>query len=200
MAKKFTLPEKPCTLSNKVITSGDGEGNEREELVKFSLEGLMLNAKEIDRVLGAGAHGRLFVQHKGEDIKPAFGDDVNELKLAHRYVECQVTLSLDDETVTLPASKITNVVLQPQIGGMTWMSCDIEAPAKLADGIEEIGNHAGLKIAAQLAFGSKPVLDKRQKNLPLGEGVDDDEEEGVAEDARSAKAKKGNGNGKAVHS
>lgn len=196
MAKKFTLPEKPCQLGGKVITSGDGEGNEREELVKFSLEGLMLNAKEIDRVLGAGAHGRLFVQHKGDDIKPAFGDDINELKLAHRYIDSTVTLSLDGETVTLPASKITNVVLQPQIGGMTWMACDIEAPAKLADGVEEIGNHAGLKIAAQLAFGSKPVLDKRQKNLPLGEGADDDQDE---EDAPPAKVKKSNGNAKGVH-
>lgn len=188
MAKKFTLPEKPCTLGGKVVTTGDGEGNSREELVKFSLEGLMLNAKEIDRVLGAGAHGRLFVQHKGEDIKPAFGDDINELKLAHRYVECQVTLTLDSETVTLPAAKITNVVLQPQIGGMTWMACDIEAPTGLADGVEELGSHSGLKIAAQLAFGSKPVLDKRQKNLPLGEGADDDEDEAVEE-----KPKRGNG-------
>jgi len=196
MAKKFTLPEKPCQLGGKVITTGDGEGNDREELVKFSLEGLMLNAKEIDRVLGSGAHGRLFVQHKGDDIKPAFGDDINELKLAHRYVDSTVTLSLDGETVTLPAAKITNVVLQPQIGGMTWMACDIEAPAKLADGVEEIGNHAGLKIAAQLAFGQKPVLDKRQKNLPLGEGADDDDED---DEAPLAKAKKSNGNGKGVH-
>lgn len=188
MAKKFTLPEKPCQLGGKVITSGDGEGSDREELVKFSLEGLMLNAKEIDRVLGAGAHGRLFVQHKGEDIKPAFGDDVNELKLAHRYVDSSITLSLDGETVTLPASKITNVVLQPQIGGMTWMACDIEAPSKLADGVESIGNHCGLKISAQLAFGQKPVLDKRQKNLPLGEGADDDEH-----DAGDEKPKRGNG-------
>lgn len=195
MAKKFTLPEKPCTLGGKVVTIGDGEGNAREELVKFSLEGLMLNAKEIDRVLGAGAHGRLFVQHKGDDIKPAFGDDINELKLAHRYVDCQVTLALDGETVTLPAAKITNVVLQPQIGGMTWMGCDIEAPASLADGVEELGSHGGLKIAAQLAFGSKPVLDKRQKNLPLGEGVDDNDDE----DDTPAKPKKGAGNGKGVH-
>lgn len=188
MAKKFTLPEKPCTLGGKVVTTGDGEGNDREELVKFSLEGLMLNAKEIDRVLGAGAHGRLFVQHKGEDIKPAFGDDINELKLAHRYVDSSITLSLDGETVTLPAAKITNVVLQPQIGGMTWMACDIEAPSKLADGVEHIGNHCSLKIAAQLAFGSKPVLDKRQKNLPLGEGADDE-----AEEPADDKPKRGNG-------
>lgn len=194
MAKKFTLPEKPCTLGGKVITCGDGEGEKREELVKFALEGLMLNSKEIDRVLGAGAHGRLFVQHKGEDVKPAFGDDINELKLAHRYVDCVVTLTLDGETVTMPAAKITGVVLQPQIGGMTWMACDIEAPSKLADGVEELGNHAGLKVAAQLQFGQKPVLDKRQKNLPLAEGTDDDEDEEVPE-----KTKRGNGRQPAAH-
>lgn len=189
MAKKFTLPEKPCELGSKVTNTGDGEGVEREELVKFSLKGLMLNAKEIDRVLGAGAHGRLFVQHKGEDIKPAFGDDVNELALAHLYADCTVTLSLDDQVVTMPKAKISKVVLQPQIGGMTWMGLEVEAPTKLADGIESISNHCGLKIAAQLAFGQKPVLDKRQKNLPLGEGTDDEEDDTPAD----PKAKKGNG-------
>ncbi len=112
MAKKFVLPEMSCTLGGKVITTGDGDGEKREELVKGSLAGLMLNSKQLDKVLGNGAHGRLFNQHKGEDIKPAFGDDVNELKLVHRYVDCSVTLSLDDETVTMPAAKIMNVVLQ----------------------------------------------------------------------------------------
>jgi hypothetical protein len=190
MPKKFTLPEKPCELGARVINSGDGEGDKREELVRFSLKGLMLNAKEIDRVLGSGAHGRLFVQHKDEDIKPAFGDDVNELALAHLFADSTVTLSLDDSTVTMPKAKISKVILQPQIGGMTWMSCEVEAPTKLADGVEALGNHCGLKIAAHLVFGSKPVLDKRQKSLPLGEGVVDDDEE---DEAPPAKAKKGNG-------
>lgn len=193
MAKKFTLAEKPCELGSKVTTSGDGEGNEREETVKFQLKGLMLNAKEIDKVLGNGAHGRLFVQHKGEDIKPAFGEDVNEFALAHLYADCTVTLSLDDQVVTMPKAKISKVILQPQIGGMTWMGCEVEAPTNLADGVESIGSHCGLKIAAHLAFGQKPVLDKRQKNLPLGEGVqDEDDEDDAGEKPR------GRGNGKQV--
>lgn len=197
MAKKFTLPEKPCTLGGKVVNNGDGEGDKREELVQFSLEGLMLNAKEIDRVLGAGAHGRLFVQHKGEDSKPAFGDDINELRLAHLYADCIVTLSLDSGTVTMPKAKISKVVLQPQIGGMTWMSCAVEAPTKLADGIEEIGNHAGLKVAAHLQFGQKPVLDKRQKSLPLNEG-DDGEDDDDQDDEKPARGR-GKGNHVGAH-
>src|SRR5258707_1218478 len=155
MAKKFTLTEKPCTLGGKVITTGDGEGKEREELIKFSLEGLMLTSKELDKLLGAGAHERLFVK-KGESLEPFFGDDINEHKLPHRYLESTVTLSFDDSTVTLPKAKIMGVVLQPQIGGMTWMGCDVEAPTSLADGVETLGSHSGLKIAAQLQVGSKP--------------------------------------------
>jgi hypothetical protein len=193
MPKKFTFTEKPCQLGGKVITSGDGEGQSREELVKFSLKGLMLNAKELDKILGNGAHGRLFVQHKGEDIKPAFGEDVNELKLAHLYADCVVTLALDGGTVTMPAAKISNVVLQPQIGGMTWMGCDVEAPTKLADGVEEVSKYGDLKIAAHLQFGQKPVLDKRQKNLPLGEGKAGDEDDDDDQDDAPAKAKKANG-------
>lgn len=193
MAKKFTLPEKPCTLGGKVITCGDGEGEKREELVKFALEGLMLNSKEIDRVLGAGAHGRLFVQHKGEDVKPAFGDDINELKLAHRYVDCVVTLTLDGETVTMPAAKITGVVLQPQIGGMTWMGCDIETPAELVDGVNDIGRYTGKKIRAQLAFGQKAGQDKRQKELPMDHNADADD------DDAGESSKKGNGGRVGAH-
>lgn len=177
MAKKFTLAEKPCTLGSKFVTTGDGEGDERKSLVKFSLEGLMLTAKEVDKILGPGAHGRLFTKGANDVLEPAFGEDVNELKLVHRYVDSTVTVSLDADTVTMPASKIMGVILQPQVGGMTWMACDIEAPVDLADGIEDIGHYCGLKISAHLAFGAKPVLDKRQKSLPLNEGEDGEDDE-----------------------
>lgn len=197
MPKKFKLPEKPCTLGHKFITTGDGEGDARESLVKISLEGLMLSAKDLDKVLGPGAHERLFTKGKGDAIEPVFGEDINELKLAHRYVDSTVTLSLDGSSVTMPSSKIMGVILQPQVGGMTWMACDIEAPAKLAHGHERIGKHCGLKIAAQLAFGSKPELDKRQKNLPLNEGDDDEQAEGYEEVA--PKGRGGKSNGKGVH-
>jgi hypothetical protein len=190
MAKKFTLAEKSCTLGTKFERNGKGEGDDRKGVAKFSLEGLMLNAKELEKLLGAGAHERLFTKGKTDAIEPAFGEDINELKLAHRYVESTVTLSLDGDTLTLPASKITGVVLQPQVGGMTWMACDIETPADLIEGVEDIGRHCGLKIAAHLAFGQKPELDKRQKNLPLNEVEDADDEQ---DEAPPAKAKKGNG-------
>jgi hypothetical protein len=188
MAKKFKLSEKSCMLGKKFSSNGEGEGDTREDLIKFSIEGLMLTAKEIDKVLGEGAHERLFRKAKGSDaLEPALGDDINELKLVHRYVDSTVTLTLDDETLTLAQAKIMGVVLQPQIGGMTWMACDIEAPA--VEGVDSIRKHSGLKIAAQLAFGQKPELDKRQKSLALNEGEDD--EDGAAEDKP-----RGRGNGK----
>jgi hypothetical protein len=187
MAKKFKLSEKPCQLGSKFTSNGDGEGDAREDLVKFALEGLMLSAKELEKILGEGAHQRLFRKGAGSDaLEPALGDDINELKLVHRYIDSTATLSLDEETLTLASAKIMGVVLQPQVGGMTWMSCDIEAPA--VDGVDSIRRHAGMKIAAQLSFGQKPELDKRQKSLGLNEGVDDEDDEAPAE-----KAKRGNG-------
>jgi hypothetical protein len=187
MAKKFKLPEKTCQLGKKFTSNGEGDGEKREDVVTFSLEGLMLTAKELDKVLGDGAHDRLFRKDKGESLIPAFGDDVNELKLVHRYLESTVTLTLDDDTLTLPASKILKVVLQPQIGGMTWMACEIESPA--VGEVDGIRKHSGLKIAAQLAFGQKPVADKAQKSLALNEGDDDQDDD----DEQPAK-KRGNGN------
>lgn len=192
MPKKFTLAEKPCTLGSKFEHHGKGEGEEHKAVAKFSLEGLMLSAKELDKLLGPGAHERLFTKGKTNALEPAFGEDINELKLAHRYVDSTVTLSLDENPITMPASKITGVVLQPQVGGMTWMACDIETPADLVDGVEDIGRHCGLKISAHLAFGQKPDLDKRQKNLALNEGDDTGEDDGEGEPT-PPKAKKGNG-------
>jgi hypothetical protein len=174
MPKKFTLPEKSCTLGTKFTTTGDGEGAARDSQLVFALEGLMLSAKDLDKMLGAGAHERLFTKDKSQALVPFFGEDINEQKLAHKYIDCTVTLTLDGATVTAPKANISKVVLQPQIGGMTWMSCEIEAPAKLAHGHERIGKHCDLKIAAQLAFGEKPKLDKRQKALPLNEGEEHD--------------------------
>lgn len=189
MPKKFTLPEKSCTLGTKFVTTGDGEGDARDSLVVFSLEGFMLSAKDLDKMLGAGAHERLFTKGKENVLEPFFGEDINEHKLAHKYLDCTVTLTLDQATVTAPKAKISKVVLQPQEGGMTWMSCEVEAPAKFAHGHERIGKHCDLKIAAQLSFGPKPDLDKRQKALPLNEGDDDEGQD----DAPPAKSKKANG-------
>jgi hypothetical protein len=169
MARKFKLPEKTCQLGKKFTSNGEGEGDAREDLVKFSLEGLMLSAKDLDKILGEGAHARL--------------------KLVHRYLDSTVTLSLDDETLTLAQAKILGVVLQPQVGGMTWMACEIEAPA--VEGVDSIRKHSGLKIAAQLAFGQKPVNDKRQKSLALNEGDDADEDDEQPEKPRGR-----GGNGK----
>jgi hypothetical protein len=196
MAKKFTLPEKPCELGHKFVTTGEGEGEERKSVAKFSLEALMLTASELDKLLGKGAHERLFTKDKTGASVPFF-EDLNEHKPVHRYLESTVTLELDGEVVTMPASKIMGLVLQPQVGGMTWMSCDIETPADLVEGVSDIAQFAGRKIRAQLAFGQKPVADKAQKNLPLNEGEDDDEDDA---DEQPAKAKKGtNGNGRGVH-
>lgn len=187
MAKKFSLPEKPCELGHKVETNGKGEGDERKSVAKFSLEGLMLSAKELDKLLGAGAHERLFTKGKSDALEPFFGEDVNEIKLVHRYLESTVTLALDDATVTMPASKIMGLVLQPQVGGMTWMACDVETPADLVKGVSDIGRYAGRKIRAQLAFGQKPVADKRQKDLPMPDANVD------AEDAAEVPGPKGRG-------
>jgi hypothetical protein len=193
MARKFKLTEKPCTLGNKFVSNGEGEGDKREDLIKFSLEGLMLSAKELDKILGADAAAHLFVRKGSVDaVEPRFGDDINEFKLVHRYIDSSVTLSLDADTLTLAKAKIMGVVLQPQIGGMTWMACDVEAPA--VEGVDSIRKHSGMKIAAQLSFGTKPELDKRQKSLALNEG-DDDEQDDTPE-----KPKKGrNGQQPAAH-
>jgi hypothetical protein len=186
MAKKFTLPEKPCELGHKFSTNGEGEGDERKNVAKFSLEALMLSAKELDKLLGAGAHDRLFTKDHGGTVVPFF-EDLNEHTPVHRYIDSTVTLELDGDTITMPASKIMGIVLQPQIGGMTWMACNIETPADLVDGVSDIGNFTGRKIRAQLAFGTKPVADKAQKSLPLNEGDDDED------DDSPATSKRGNG-------
>ncbi len=187
MARKFKLTEKACQLGSKFTSNGEGEGDKREDSVKFSLEGLMLTAKELDKILGPDAAAHLFVRKGGDAVEPRFGEDVNEIKLVHRYVDSTVTLTLDGETLTLAQAKIMGVVLQPQIGGMTWMACDIEAPA--VEGVDSIRRHLGLKIAAHLAFGTKPVNDKRQKSLALNEGDDDQDEDEADDKPRS----RGNG-------
>ncbi len=157
----------------------------------------MLTGKELDKILGPDAAAHLFVRKGSADaVEPRFGEDVNELKLVHRYVDSTVTLTLDGETLTLPQAKIMKVVLQPQTGGMTWMSCEIEAPA--VEGVDAIRKHSDLKIAAQLAFGQKPVNDKRQKSLALNEGEDDDDQDEDAGDAK-ARTKKGNGQQPGAH-
>jgi hypothetical protein len=190
MARKFKLPEMPCQLGSKFTSNGEGEGEKREDLVKFSLEGLMLTAKSLDKILGADAAAHLFLRQGGDAIVPRFGDDVNELKLAHRYTDSTATLDLDGTTLTLPKSKFMNIAAQRQNGGNTLIELDVETPADLVDGVTDIGNFGGRKIRAQLAFGEKAGADSRQPELPM----DHDEDEEPAEKPRGKK-----GNGSQVH-
>lgn len=192
MAKKFTLPEKPCDLGPKFWIAGKGDGDERDARAHYALAGLMLSSKEVDKLLGEGAHDRLFKKGKTGAIEPFF-EDMSEFKFDHRYLESTVTLELDGESLTMPASKIINIVLQPQVGGMTWMGCDIETPAELVDGVNDIGRYTGKKIRAQLAFGQKAGQDKRQKELPMDHNADADD------DDAGESSKKGNGGRVGAH-
>jgi len=176
MAKKtLTLTERPCHIGNSINTRTEKHGDEDVPAADVPLTGLMLKAAELDKLLGDGAHERLFVKGTSGALEPALAD-IGELKFAHKFADCQVTLEIEGETTTFADVKVSKISLQPQVGGLTHMSCAVQTRLDVLDAAASLVMHMGKAIRAQIALGAKASKADKQQNLALNEGEDGEDE------------------------
>jgi hypothetical protein len=87
-----------------------------------------------------------------------------------RFEGASVTLQLadDDDGLELDDVKLANLKLDPQVGGLTSLSMQVQATPSskaMADVIAFVNTQAH----AAVSFGKRSEKDKRQKELPMGE-------------------------------
>src|SRR5262249_5538413 len=108
-----------------------------------------------------------FTRRAGALLDDPTFPDIEPIKLTDKIESAQVTLyfGLQEQELKLGVCKLKDVTLAPQAGGMTEMSCKVQAPPKLDKSIGELIDHmdAGVRIAIEYEH------DAEQKELPMGQ-------------------------------
>jgi hypothetical protein len=177
------LKQKPCHLGKSMSINTEHHGDDDVGAIDIPIDGIMLTAKELDVLLGDGAHAALFVKPKGR----GGADAMPEVRFLHflplgfkqKFEKAKVTLHVGMAPAKLVFAdcKIGSVRLTPQTGGLTAMSCSVRARPETDD----VGTlFEGRNTTATLWIsGAERVEDKNDKqgNLGLGENGEDDEGE-----------------------
>lgn len=184
--KHLILRKRPCSIGNEMKARGALDGEEAVPRYDFALRGLMLEAPELNALVGDdGAHGALFIRgKKGELDSPRF-KDCKPLQLTGKFEDCAVTFFVgadDDSEVAIQSALLSNISLEPQIGGLTAMSAKVQGTPPVEDTARLIAFLNG-DIDAKLVFGKKAEKNDKQKDLELGStaatnGHDDEGAEG----------------------
>ena len=162
------LADRPAKIGASINTRSEKHGDEDVPACDIPITGFMLEAAELDALLGKGAHKALYRESKGNSIEPRF-EHVTELAIDEKFVGNveldleSIDLELDDENVTL-----AKVRLEPQVGGLTAMSLQVQCTPS-GDEIAQLVQSLNREIRAAITFGGrKQPKGRRQKELPMG--------------------------------
>lgn len=174
------ISQRPCKIGSSVNTRAELHGDEDVPACDIPLEGITLSREELDALLGAGTHKALFAApKKGAPPEPRFRQ-LKPFVLRDKYEDCTVSLALgiNREEVTLDECKLARITLEPQVGGMTALSCQVQC-APTVETMATVIAHMNGEADVELALGKRvePAA-RKQKDLGLGFAEGD----GAAED------------------
>jgi len=170
MANNTTLElaERIAKIGGSINTRSERHGDEDVPACDIPLVGFMLEADELDALIGKGAHKALYRDAKGNNVEPRF-EHVTELAVDQKFVGNvsldleSIDLELDDENVTL-----AKIRLEPQVGGLTAMSLQVQCTPS-TDEIAQLVGSLNREVRAAITFGGrKQPKGKKQPELPMG--------------------------------
>lgn len=180
MAKRkvLNLKKRPCKIGLGINTRTEKHGDDDVPACDIPLEGVMLEAKELDALLGDGAHKALFASAgKGSVDEPRLRQ-LKPLKLKDKFEECAATIfvGMDDAgEVEIENAKLANITLEPQVGGLTAMSLKVQCTPP-SDSLGRLFAFLNHDVDAKLSFGKKAEgKSDKQPELPIGDEATEDE-------------------------
>jgi len=173
------LSKKPCHLGNSMSTNTERHGEEDVGAIDLPLDGIVLNRKELDALLGKDAHAAIYVT-AGKDAMPEIRfPSLKPLAFKDHFEGATVILELgmDGDRFVLDDCKVRSVQLTPQAGGLTLMKCSIRSTPD-SDTVAVLYDHLNTDGMVQIenAKAAEPRKSK-QKDLPLSEGEDGEQGE-----------------------
>ena len=125
----MNLTKRPAQIGPSINTRTEKLGEENVPGVDIPVSGLMLDKPELNALLqDVDAHDALYTDSRGKQLEPRFLTIV-PIGLQDKYVGAKVTISSasgESESLILKPAKISKIRLDPQVGGLTLMSCTIQ--------------------------------------------------------------------------
>jgi hypothetical protein len=186
----LTLDKRPCRIGGSLNSRTEKHGDEDVPALDIPLEGLMLTKEELNALTGdAYMHDALF-SHRSqgkldEPILRMFRPLVMREKFEEGQVLLQVGLGADIE-IELKDVKLARVTLEPQVGGLTACSVQVQC-TPTAETVAQLWPYMGHEADCELTFGKKVTKAEKQKELPLnsfGEGEQPEQGGDIGPDTR----------------
>jgi hypothetical protein len=171
-AKKLTLLKRLCKIGTNINVRTELHGEEPVPACDIALKGVLLSKAELNVLLGdERAYDALYLDRDGTP-EPLFAKCLKPFALIDRFEGATVKLTLADDDVELELEdvKLANLKLEPQVGGLTSLSMQIQA-IPTSEARSQIIAFVDSQVHAAISFGQRSEKDKRQQELPMGENV-----------------------------
>lgn len=165
MALKLTLAKRAAQIGPSINTRTEKHGEEDVPGLDIPLSGIMLTREELCVVLqDEAAFDSLFTTSRGSQHEPRF-QNIKALQMDSKLEDAKVTLVLDDDApLIFKPAKISKITLEPQIGGLTAMSCTVQGnPSDHLDVIGMLNSKCRVTIL-NAKMGEKP---EGEPELPM---------------------------------
>lgn len=165
----LTLTKRPARIRNSINTRVEKHGDEDVPACDVPLEGIMLEREELNALLDdAYAHDALFNHRsQGKADEPIFRK-FKPLVFRDKFEEGEITLhvGMGQEQIELKGVKLARVTLDPQVGGLTELSLQVQCNPS-TDKIAQLFTYMNHDVELEISFGKKSEKGGKQKDLPL---------------------------------
>jgi hypothetical protein len=175
------LEQKACHLAKSMSINTEHHGSDDVGAIDIVFDGVMLNANEIDNLLGNGSHKALFNYPPPRDKQSAMPTvrfpHFLPLGLNHKFKDANVILrvGMKPDKLDFFECKISGIRLTPQEGGLVSMKCSIRARPE-SDDVAKLFDHRNTDATIWIRDAEKvDEPNANQQSLGLGEKQDDEE-------------------------
>jgi len=168
----LTIDNRPCKIGNSINLRTERHGDEDVPACDIPLAGIMLQPDELNALLDdSRAHKALFTQAKnGKPAEPAF-QKFKAFAMKDKFEGAAVVLivGLTETEIELGEVNLARIMLEPQVGGMTEVSLQVQAKPD-SDDLAHLVQFMNHDANVTIQFG-KLVESKKSKQQQLGLSV-----------------------------
>ena len=186
----LTLDKRPARIGGSMNSRTEKHGDEDVPALDIPLEGLMLTKEELNALTGDPyMHDALFSHRSQGKLDEPILRNFRPLVYREKFEEGQVLLRVGlgaDIEVDLKDVKLARVTLEPQVGGLTACSVQIQC-RPTAETVAQLWPYMGHEVDAEVTFGKKSAKGEKQAELPLnsfGKGEEPEQGAGIGPETR----------------
>jgi hypothetical protein len=158
--QKLNLTKRPAKIGRSVNTRTEMHGKDEVPGQDIPLSGIVLNAEDLCAVTDEESAATGFFKMDGDQYVPRVLA-LDPVTLSHKFENATVKITGGGLPVTTYRNaKIKGIVLEPQTGGMTLMSCTLQVHPENGD------PSAQLLINAKISITIKAELEEEEADDP----------------------------------